>query len=90
MERETGSIDGVRVIGTLTGPPLELLLEMVGRAEVRLDLSEVREVESDAVRLLAQLAPDQYELLACPKWLAARIEMERRPRPSAEAVGRVA
>ena len=90
MERETGSSDGVRVIGTLTGPPLELLLEMVGRAEVKLDLSEVREVESDAVRLLAQLAPDQYKLLACPKWLAVRIEMERRPRPSGEALGNVA
>ena len=90
MENETGSTDRVRVIGALTGPPLELLLEMVGRAEVMLDLSEVREVESDAVRLLAQLAPDQHKLLACPKWLAVRIEMERRPRPSAEAVGNVA
>jgi ABC-type transporter Mla MlaB component len=90
MEGETGSTDCVRVIGALTGPSLELLFEMVGRAEVLLDLSEVREVDSDAVRLLAQLAPDQYKLLACPKWLAVRIEMDRRPRPSAEAVGNVA
>jgi hypothetical protein len=90
MEGEPGTTDRVRVIGALTGPPLELLLEMVGRAEVMLDLSEVCEVDSDAVRLLAQLAPDQYKLLACPKWLAVRIEMERRPRPSAEAVGNVA
>jgi len=90
MEGETGSTDRVRVIGALTGPPLELLLEMVGRAELMLDLSEVREVDSDAVRLLSQLAPDQYKLFACPKWLAVRIEMERRPRPSAEAVGNVA
>jgi hypothetical protein len=36
------------------------------------------------------VAPDQYKLLACPKWLAVRIEMERRPRPSAEALGNVA
>ena len=90
MERETGSSDGVRVIGTLTGPPLELLLEMVGRAEVMLDLSEVREVESDAVRLLAQLAPDRVGLLASPNWLAFRIERERRPQPSGTAVGSVA
>jgi hypothetical protein len=69
MEGETGSTDRVRVIGALTGPPLELLLEMVGCAEVMLDLSEVHEVDSDAVRLLAQLAADQYKLLACPKWL---------------------
>jgi hypothetical protein len=90
MEGETGSSDRVRVIGALTGPPLELLFEMVGHAEVMLDLSEVREVDSDAVRLLAQVAPDQYKLLACPKWLAVRIEMERRPRPSPEALGNVA
>jgi hypothetical protein len=90
MEGKTGSSDRVRVVGALTGPPLELLLEMVGRAEVMLDLSEVREVEPDAVRLLAQLPPGQYKLLACPRWLAARIEMERRPRPSGEAVGCVA
>ncbi|HET7293493.1 MAG TPA: hypothetical protein VFM88_13795 [Vicinamibacteria bacterium] len=81
--------DRVRVIGALTGPPLELLLEMVGRAEVMLDLSEVCEVDSAAARLLAQLTPDQYELLGCPKWLAVRIEMER-TRSSAEAVRSVA
>jgi len=90
MERETGSTDRVRVIGALTGPPLELLLEMVGRAEVMLDLSEVREVDSDAVHLLAQLPPEQWKRLTCPKWLACRVEMERRPRPSAEALGNVA
>jgi len=68
MEHETGPSDGVRVIGTLTGPPLELLLEMVGRAEVMLDLSEVREVESDAVRLLAVLRRDAG--------LAAEVDVE--------------
>jgi len=90
MQVQPSPHDRVRVIGTLTAPALELLLEMVGRAEMLLDLSEVREADSDAVRLLAQVAPDQYKLLACPKWLAVRIEMERRPRPSAEALGNVA
>jgi hypothetical protein len=90
MEGEDGPTDRVRVIGALTGPPLELLLEMLDRAELMLDLSQVREVDSDAVRLLAQLSPGQYRLLACPKWLAGRIEMERQPRLSAEAVGSVA
>ncbi len=89
MQFEPSPQDSVRVIGTLTGPSLELLLEMVGRAELQLDLSEVREVDTDAVHLLAQLAPAQYGLLACPKWLAFRIERERRPQPSA-AVGSVA
>lgn len=90
MEGQTGSTDRVRVVGALTRPPLELLLEMVGRAEVMLDLSEVREVDSDAVCLLAQLPPDQDRLLACPPWLAGRIEIERRPRPGAVAIGSVA
>jgi hypothetical protein len=90
MECESGSTDRVRVVGALTGPPLELLLEMVGCADLMLDLSEVREVDSDAVRLLAQLAPHQYRLVACPRWLAARIEMEQRRRPSGEEVGCVA
>jgi hypothetical protein len=73
MKGETGSTDRVRIIGALTGPLLELLLAMVGHAEVMLDLSEVHEADSDAVRLLAQLAPDQYKLIACPKWLAVRV-----------------
>jgi hypothetical protein len=85
MELEPSSQDRVRVIGALTAPALDLLLEMVGRAEVLLDLSEVREAHSDAVHLLAQLAPEQYSLLACPNWLALRIERERWPQPSAAA-----
>ena len=85
MRLEPSPQDRVRVIGTLTAPALELLLEMVGRAEVPLDLSEVREADSDAVQLLAQLSPEQYGLLACPKWLAHRIEREQRPQPSAAA-----
>jgi hypothetical protein len=90
MQVEPSPHDRVRVIGTLTAPALELLLERVGRAEMLLDLSEVREADSDAVRLLAQLAPDQVGLLACPKWLAFRFERERRPQPSGTAVGSVA
>jgi len=90
MQVDTNPHDRVRVIGTLTAPALELLLEMVGRAEMLLDLSEVREADSDAVRLLAQLAPDQVGLLACPKWLAFRMVREGRPRPNGTAVGSVA
>ena len=57
MRLEPSPQDRVRVIGTLTAPALELLLEKVGRAEMLLDLSEVREADSDAVQLLAQLSP---------------------------------
>ena len=90
MQLETDPSERVRVIGALTGPPLEMLLEMVGSSELLLDLSEVREADADALRLLAQLPPEQWKLLACPKWLALRIEMERQPQLSAAAVGNVA
>lgn len=63
---------------------------MVGCADLMLDLSEVREVDADAVRLLAHLAPELYGRLACPKWLAVRMEIERRHWTSAEAIERVA
>ena len=84
-ELEPASQDRVRLIGALTAPALELLLEVVGRAEVQLDLAEVCEADSDAVHLLALLPPEQVGLVACPKWLALRIEAERWPRPSAAA-----
>ena len=90
MQVQPSPHDRVRVIGTLTVPALELLLGMAGRAQMLLDLSEVREADSDAVRLLARLAPDRVGLLASPQWLAFRIERERRPQPSGTAVGSVA
>jgi hypothetical protein len=90
MQVEPSRNDRVRVIGSLSAPALELLLEMVGGAQVQLDLSEVREADTDAVRLLAQLAPDQIGLLACPRWLAFRIQGEGRPQPGGEAVENVA
>jgi hypothetical protein len=76
----------VRVIGTLLGPQLQMLLEAVEGSEVALDLAAVNETDRDAVRLLAWLPEDQCRLLACPKWLALRIEQERLRRH--EAVGR--
>jgi hypothetical protein len=83
---EGSSRERVRVIGTLLGPQLEMLLEAVEGSEVALDLSTVNETDRDAVRLLAWLPEDQCRLLACPKWLALRIEQERLRRY--EAVGR--
>lgn len=86
MQVEPRRNDRVRVIGSLTARALELLLEMVGNAQMRLDLSEVREADADAVRLLAQLAPDQFDLVACPRWLAFRIQGEARPQAGGMAV----
>jgi ABC-type transporter Mla MlaB component len=74
----------VRVIGALMGAELETLLEMT-KAEVRLDLSHVREVDTDAVQLLAWLALEPWNRVVLPRWLEARIEMERRSWLSAAA-----
>ena len=87
LQLETNPPERVRVIGALSGAALLMLLDMVKTAEVPLDLSEVREVDTDAVRVLARLSPGVCDRLACPSWLALRIESERRFQPSAPAVG---
>jgi hypothetical protein len=73
---DDGPADRVRVIGALQGAPLELLLEMAGGGSLALDLSEVRETDLDAVRILARLPCDRLRLIACPKWLALAIARE--------------
>jgi hypothetical protein len=78
MQIEASPPDRVRVIGALTGAALETLFEMVKTTEVQLDLSQVRETDAEVVQLLARLSPERCDRLASPKWLALRIEMERR------------
>jgi hypothetical protein len=63
-------------------------VRLVGAAEVRLDLSEVREADADAVHLLAQLAPEEFDRLACRIRLVQRLEMQR-PLLDTAAVGSV-
>jgi ABC-type transporter Mla MlaB component len=82
---ETSPAERVRVIGPLTGAVLLMLLDMAKAAEVMLDLSEVRDVDTDGVRLLARLGTGVCDQLACPSWLAMRVESERRSQPSAPA-----
>jgi hypothetical protein len=78
MQLEASPPDRVCVIGALTGAALETLFEMVKTTEVRLDLSQVSEADAEALQLLARLAPERCDRFASPKWLALRIEMERR------------
>jgi ABC-type transporter Mla MlaB component len=78
MQLEASPRDRVRVIGALTGAALKTLFEMVKTTEVRLDLSQVSEADAEALQLLARLAPERCDRFASPKWLALRIEMERR------------
>ena len=83
---ETGPPDRVRVLGPLTGAALQTLLEMLNTADVLLDLSQVREADVDAVELLARPPADWSDRFALPRWLALRVEVERRSRPAAVAV----
>jgi hypothetical protein len=70
----------VRVIGSLQASPLQFLLDIIaGREKLVLDLSEAREADADAVELLAHLPPGRCEVVACPKWLAQRIQTQQRP-----------
>ena len=77
MQLEVSPAGRVRVIGACMGAALSTLLEMVKTTDVMVDLSAVREVDTDAVHLLAWLAPEPWSRLVLPKWLEVRIEMER-------------
>jgi hypothetical protein len=87
LQLETSPPERVRAIGALTSAALLMLLDMVKAAEVLLDLSEVREADIDAVGVLARLGPGVCDRLACPSWLALRIESERRSQANAPAAG---
>ena len=71
----------VHVIGTLEGAALSGLLGIRSDTEVVLDLSEVREADAAAVRMLAGLPASRCRLVDCPRWLALWIERERQRQP---------
>jgi hypothetical protein len=58
-----------RVIGSLTGDSVQLLLDAVREGVAELDLSEVSQVDHHAVRVMAMLSPQRCALLNCPRWL---------------------
>jgi hypothetical protein len=74
---EEGAARQVRVIGSLQGPALQLLSDVVSRGPLVLDLSEVDHADESAVRLLAELPPDRCTLVSCPRWLALWLERVR-------------
>jgi len=74
---EEGAARQVRVIGSLQGPALQLLSDVVSGGPLVLDLSEVNHADESAVRLLAEL-PERCTLVSCPKWLALWLERVRR------------
>jgi hypothetical protein len=58
-----------RVIGSLTGDAVQILLDAVGSGVAVLDLAEVVQVDDSAVHVLARLGAASCTLIACPRWL---------------------
>ena len=78
---EPGTPGRARVIGSLTGEAVQILLDAVDGGVAVLDLSEVDQVDESAVRVLAVLSLGRCTLLACPRWLDLWLaRMRRDPR----------
>jgi ABC-type transporter Mla MlaB component len=58
-----------RVIGSLTGDTLHVLLDAVSSGVSVLDLSDVNQVDQSGVRALADLWLERCTLVGCPRWL---------------------
>ena len=71
---DPGAPSGARVIGSLTGDAVDILLDAVDRGVTVLDLSEVDEVDDAAVRVLTELCPQRCTILECPRWLQLWLE----------------
>jgi hypothetical protein len=69
ISQEADDPTRARVIGSLTGNSVDVLLDAVDRGVAVLDLSGVEQVDHHAVRALAALWPDHCTLSACPRWL---------------------
>ena len=67
--QQPGAPGEARVIGSLTGDGIQILLDAVDSGVVVLDLSEVDRVDDSAVRVLAGLRPERCKLQNCPRWL---------------------
>jgi ABC-type transporter Mla MlaB component len=67
-----------RVIGSLTGDTLHVLLDAVSSGVSVLDLSDVNQVDQSGVRALARLRLDRCTLVGCPRWLELWLARSRR------------
>jgi hypothetical protein len=75
MIRPEPSVPGLtRVIGSLTGDAIQVLVQAVDGGARVLDLSEVDQADTDAVVVLADLERDRCTFVACPRWLELWIE----------------
>ena len=67
-----------RVIGSLTGDTLHVLLDAVSSGVSVLDLSDVNQVDQSGVRALARLWLERCTLVGCPRWLELWLARSRR------------
>ena len=68
-----------RVIGSLTGDTVQVLLDAVDDGIAVLDLAEIVQVDDSAVHVLVRLGTERCTLVACPRWLElwlARVRSE--------------
>ena len=78
ISREPDAPRRARVIGSLTGDSVWVLLDAVDGGVAVLDLSGIDRVDHDAVGVLAALWPKHCTLLACPRWLELWLARVRR------------
>ena len=69
ISREPDAPSRARVIGSLTGDSIQVLLDAVDAGAAVLDLSGIDQIDHHAVGVLARLWPRRCTLLACPRWL---------------------
>jgi hypothetical protein len=78
ISQEPGASWRARVIGSLTGDSVQVLLDAVHGGVAVLDLSGVQQVDHDAVGVLAGLWPEHCTFLGCPRWLDLWLARVRR------------
>lgn len=69
ITREPGRPTRARVIGSLTGDTVHVVLDAVSDGVTVLDLSDLRQLDDRALRALAELSSGRCALVACPRWL---------------------
>jgi hypothetical protein len=69
ITQQPGAPERARVIGSLTGEALQVLLDAVDSGVTVFDLSEVDQVDDSAVHLLAKLQAERCTFVACSRWL---------------------
>jgi hypothetical protein len=74
-----GDVVVLRVSGRIDGANVDTLREMIGREQgvVALDLTEVRLVDREAVRLLMVSEANGIEFINCPAYIREWVTQER-------------